>query len=89
MGVNLSPFINADMILSCGWHAEITRTDKLYQNELNQKCQQTLTFYIQKLVNTDGSSECHEITFVDRVRFPTIKKRTRCKMIYSAGDLNG
>lgn len=28
-----------------------------------------LSCFIQRLVNTDGSPESHEITFVDRVRF--------------------
>lgn len=49
-------------------HAEITRTDKPYRNELNQNCQQTLVFYTE-VGQHDGSPESHEITFVDRVRF--------------------
>lgn len=44
-GESLSLYqFNADMT----WmHAEITRTDKPYRNELNQNCQQTLVFYTE------------------------------------------
>lgn len=49
-------------------HAEITRTDKPYRMNLIRTVNKLLCF-IQRLVNTDGSPESHEITFVDRVRF--------------------
>lgn len=68
MGVNLFPFINADMTLSCGCMPKSLGQINLIEMNLIRTVNKLLCF-IQRLVNTDGSPESHEITFVDRVRF--------------------
>lgn len=65
---NLSPFINADMTLSCGCMPKSLGQINLIEMNLIRTVNKLLCF-IQRLVNTDGSPESHEITFVDRVRF--------------------
>lgn len=72
MGVNLFPFINADMTLSCGCMPKSLGQINLIEMNLIRTVNKLLCF-IQRLVNTDGSPESHEITFVDRVRFSQSK----------------
>lgn len=65
---NLSPFINADMTLSCGCMPKsLGQINLIEMNSI--RTVNKLSCFIQRLVNTDGSPESHEITFVDRVRF--------------------
>lgn len=68
-GESLSLYqFNADLTLRCGCMPKsLGQINLIEMNSI--RTVNKLSCFIQRLVNTDGSPESHEITFVDRVRF--------------------
>lgn len=68
-GESLSLYqFNADLTLHCGCMPKsLGQINLIEMNSI--RTVNKLSCFIQRLVNTDGSPESHEITFVDRVRF--------------------